>query len=253
MNRKTQLIAVWCGPLCAVLFAIGAALLGRFIPPYVRPHYGAAQAAHIYAEHASRIRLGAFIACISMSLVGPWGCSIAAQIRRTEGDFPILTYISLTCVAIGTTIVVLMCCCWGVAAFRPGDVSPQITQFANDLGYFIFLFTWPPFSVWGIAVALAIFTDQNEVPVFPRWLGYLSVWTALLFVPAGLMIFFKTGAFSWAGLMTLYVPVGIFFVWLAGLTYCTIKNINAGHHYVRGAHAADRSLGSGAAVPAAAV
>lgn len=233
MNRKTQLIAAWCGPLCAVLFLVGAVLLGRFIPPYVRPHFSAEHTAALYAAHADRIRLGAFIACISMSLVGPWGCTIAAQIRRTEGDFPILTYVSLTCVAIGTTIVVLMCCCWGVAAFRPGQISPQITQFANDLGYFIFLFTWPPFMVWAIAVALAIFTDQNEQAVFPRWLAYLSLWTGLLFVPAGLMIFFKHGAFSWAGLMTLYVPVGIFFVWLSGLTYCTIRNINAGHHYVR--------------------
>jgi hypothetical protein len=251
MNRRTQLIATWCGPLCAVLFIIGGVLLGRFIPPYVRPHYSAAHTAAIFAKHAARIRLGAFIACISMSLVGPWGCTIAAQIRRTEGEFPILTYISISCVAIGTTIVVLMCCCWGVAAFRPEHTSPQITQFANDLAYFIFLFTWPPFFVWAVAVALAIFTDQNEVAVFPRWLAYLSLWTALLFIPAGLMVFFKHGAFSWAGLMTLYVPVAIFFVWLSGLTYCTLRNINAGHHYVR--VRAKSSSGSPAATPTAGV
>ena len=62
---------------------IGGVLLGRFIPPYVRPHYSAAHTAAIFAKHAARIRLGAFIACISMSLVGPWGCTIAAQIRRS--------------------------------------------------------------------------------------------------------------------------------------------------------------------------
>jgi hypothetical protein len=233
MNRRAQLICAWCGPVVGVTFLIGAVLLARFIPPYVRPHYSAVRTAALFAEHASRIRLGAFISCISMSLVAPWGVSIAAQIRRTEGDFPVLTYTGLACVAVGTTIVVAMCVCWGVAAFRPGDVSPQITQLANDLAYFFFLFTWPPFTVWALSVALAIFLDQNDVPVFPRWLAYLSLWTALLFVPAGLMIFFKHGAFSWAGLMTLYVPVGIFFVWLAGLTYCVIRNINAGQYYVR--------------------
>jgi hypothetical protein len=233
MNRRAQLICVWCGPALAVLFLVGAVLLARFIPPYVHPHFSVTHTAALFTAHAARIRLGAFITCISMSLVAPWGCSIAAQIRRTEGDFPILTYVSLACVAIGTTIVVCMCVCWGVAAFRPSDVSPQITQFANDLAYFFFLFTWPPFTVWAAAVALSIFLDQNEEPVFPRWLAYLSIWTAILFVPAGLMIFFKRGAFSWAGLMTLYVPVGIFFVWLTGLTYCTIRNINSGHHYVR--------------------
>ncbi|CDO90183.1 hypothetical protein AWC29_26915 [Mycobacterium triplex] len=38
--------------------------------------------------------------------------------------------------------------------------------------------------------------------------------------------------FAWNGLMALYIPVGIFFVWLAVMTFYTIKNVNAGayHH-----------------------
>jgi hypothetical protein len=228
MNRRAQLICAWTGPVLAVLFLIGAVLLGRFIPPWVRPHYSADKVARIFAQHHARILAGAFVSIISMSLVAPWGVSIAAQTRRKEGSFPILTYVQLMCVAIGTTVVILMCMMWAAAAFRPHAYAPQTVMALNDVAYFLFLFTWAPFSIWTCAVALCIFLDTSGEPVYPRWAGYLSIWTAILFVPAGLMAFFKHGAFSWAGLMTLYVPVAIFFVWLAGMTYLTIRNINRG-------------------------
>jgi hypothetical protein len=150
---------------------------------------------------------------------------------RKEGEFPILTYVQLMCVAVGTAVVVLMSMMWAVAAFRPHEYAPQTVMALNDVAYFLFLFTWAPFSIWTLAVALAILLDTSGTPVYPRWAAYLSIWTAILFVPAGLMAFFKHGAFSWAGLMTLCVPVGIFFVWLAAMTTLTIRNIRRGAAY----------------------
>lgn len=228
MNRKAQLICVACGPLCAILFAIGAVFVGRFIPPFVDPSNSAHTVALKYAEHGSRIRIGALISIISMSLVGPWGVTVAAQTRRTEGRFPILTYVQLVCVAVGTCVVVLMCMFWAVATFRPTVYTDQTVLVLNDIAYFLFLFTWTPFAIWALAIALAIFLDPNERPVYPRYVAYVCLWVAVLFVPAGAMAFFKTGPFAWNGLMALYVPVGIFFVWLTVLTYETIKNINRG-------------------------
>ena len=232
MNRRAQLICAWTGPVLTVLFLIGAVLLGRFIPPWTRPHYTAQHVAAIYAAHHTRILIGAFITIISMSLIAPWGITISVQTRRKEGNFPVLSYVQLMCVAVGTVVVVLMSMMWAVCAFRPHEYSPQTVMTLNDVAYFLFLFTWPPFSVWTGSVALSIFLDGSGDPVYPRWIGWLSIWTAILFVPAGLMAFFKHGPFSWAGLMTLYVPVGIFFVWLASMTYCTIQNINRGQHHL---------------------
>ena len=80
MNRRAQLICAWTGPLLTVLFLIGAVLLGRFIPPWVRPHYSATKVAHIFAEHHGRILAGAFITIISMSLVAPWGVSVKVAV-----------------------------------------------------------------------------------------------------------------------------------------------------------------------------
>jgi hypothetical protein len=228
MNRKAQLICVWCGPVCAVLFAIGAVFLGQFIPPLVSPSDGAAEVARKFAEHTGAIRVGAMICVISMSLVGPWGAVVAAQFRRIEGRFPVLSYVQLVCVAVGTAVIVLMSMFWAVAAFRPESYSHETVMVLNDIAYFLFLFTWTPFVIWALAIALAIFTDNNKVPVYPRYVGYVSLWTALLFCGAAGMEYFKTGPFAWNGVGALYIPVGVFFVWLAALTVETVKNINRG-------------------------
>src|SRR5439155_158418 len=134
-----------------------------------------------------------------MSLIAPFGIAIAVQFRRTEGRFPIWTYVQIASSAIATTIVVFMSMFWAIAAFRPETYSPETVQVLNDIAYFIFLFTWTPFSIWVIAIALAIFQDETARPAYPRWVAYLNLWVAVLFVPAGLMAFFKHGAFSWAG------------------------------------------------------
>jgi hypothetical protein len=85
MNRRAQLICVWSGPLLTVLFIIGAVLLGRFIPPLTAPSDTAQMIAAKVAEYGTRIRLGALITIISMSLVAPWGVTVAVQTRRKEG------------------------------------------------------------------------------------------------------------------------------------------------------------------------
>lgn len=221
-----QLICVWCGPLVAVLFAIGAVFLGQFIPPLVAPSDSASEVARKFAEHTMAIRVGAMISVISMSLIAPWGAVIAAQIRRTERRFPVLSYVQLICVAVGTTVVVLMCMFWAVAAFRPGVYSDETVMVLNDIAYFLFLFTWTPFVVWALAIALAIFCDRSERPVYPRYVAYISLWTALLFCGAAGMEYFKTGPFAWNGVMALYIPVGVFFVWELALTIETVKNLN---------------------------
>ena len=88
----------------------------------------------------------------------------------------------------------------------------------HDAAWFLFLFSWPPFSIWIGAVGVAILRDTAPEPTFPRWSGYLGLWTALLFTPAALMAFFKTGPMSYNGIIAFYIPTFIFFIWVAGMT-----------------------------------
>jgi hypothetical protein len=184
VRRRIELGLAWCGPAAMVLMGIGLIPLAQFIPP---PHPGASAAAirHLYTSNLTGIRVGMVASIIALSLLAPWAVAVALQTRKVEGASPALTYVQLVSVAISWTTGVLAVLVWAVAAFRPGETSPDITRMLNDLGWFLFLFPWPPFSVWFAAVGIGILSDRREQPAFPRWSGYLSFWAAILIATHG--------------------------------------------------------------------
>jgi hypothetical protein len=177
----------------------------------------------MYAADVTAIRIGCALMCFGLVLFAPFGTLIALWTRRGERGFPLLSCLQLVALAACTTVVVVIPLTWALAAYRPDDISPDVTRMLHDAGWFLFLFSWPPFSVWIGAVAVAILRDSAVTPVFPRWAGYLSLWTALLFAPAVLMAFFKRGPMSYDGVIAFYVPTFIFFIWVAGMTVALLR------------------------------
>src|ERR1700752_5436389 len=100
----------------------------------------------------------------------------------------------------------------------------------NDLGCFIFLIDCAPVTFWVFAFGAAVLLDRSTQPVFARWTAYFSFWTGLIFFPAGLIIFFKTGPFAYNGVLALYLPAGVFFLWYAVITTLTIVSIHREPH-----------------------
>ncbi|HWF53117.1 MAG TPA: hypothetical protein VG223_00755 [Solirubrobacteraceae bacterium] len=225
MTRRAQLVCVGCGPVMLVSLVVGLVVLAGFIPG---PH-PAASAARIkaqYVHNLSGIRAGLCLFMAGIALIAPWGAAVAAQTDRAGLRTSVFTYVQVVCIAAALMIGVLSCIAWGVAAFRPGDISAATTRSFNDLGWILFIFDWSPLAVWYLAVGLSIFMDPNDRPVFPRWAGWLSVWTAVLSVPGGLTVFFQTGPLAFNGLLALWVPLGVFFVWIVAMTVLTIGAVN---------------------------
>jgi len=231
MNRNAQLITAWCGPIFTGLFAIGGAIIGRFIPTLLHPSDPASVFVANVVSHDMQIRLGAFIMMLSVCFMAPWGAGIAAQTRQKEGNFPALSYAQLACVGCGTAIAMMMAFFWAVMAYRPAEYLPSVVQFAADLAYFMPLFSWPIFSGWCFLIAVAVLTDDTGNPVYPRWVGYVNIWAGLLYIPGGIILFFKTGPFAWDGILGLYIPFIAFFLWILVMTWAMIRNINAGQFY----------------------
>lgn len=224
-SRKVALALVWCGPAATVLLAVGLVPLARFIPP-PSPADTAQQIRRLYVDNLTNVRVGMVMSIVGLALLVPWSVAVAVQTRRTERGVPALTYLQLAASAVSWTTGVLAPLVWAVAAFRPDEIAPELTRALNDLGWFLFLFPWPPFLVWFIAVGVAILRDHNDPPVYPRWAAYLSFWAALAIAPGFLMLFFKTGPFAFNGLVTFYVAFVDFFAWVLAMTVLTITAIN---------------------------
>lgn len=99
-----------------------------------------------------------------------------------------------------------------VAAFRP-DRSPEITMALTDLAWILFVTPIGPFIVQNLAIALAVFSDQNTPPVFPRWVGYANIWVALLFCAAAAAYFFKAGPLAWQGIFAFWLGLVMYTIW----------------------------------------
>ena len=164
------------------------------------------------------------LAVFAFAMMVTWAMGIAAQ-THAAGTSAVLTYVQLGSVAIGSLIGQGACWIFEATAYRLDDTDPHIIRALHDLGWFTFLAPWPSFTIWCFAQAVAIFRDDRPEPGLPRWTGYLAVWTGLLFIPACLIFFFKTGPMAWNGAIAFYIPVFIFFIWVVGLTVPALQSV----------------------------
>lgn len=236
MNRRAQLIAAWCGPAICLIFGIGSVALGRFIPPHISPHTGLLATQGVLIHEAGRIRIGLTLMMIAMSLMPCWGMAVAVQLRRSEGGYPVLTWIQIASVGAGTALACSGIVVWGAGTFRAAGLSPQFARFAVDLGWHFYIWAWPPFSVWAIAMGMAILGASEEAgeAVFPRWSAFVCFWTAFLFIPATGVTFFHHGPFGYNGLLALYVVMSAFFMWILTTTMLTIRAVKSGRYQAAG-------------------
>jgi hypothetical protein len=215
-------LKLWClragGHLSTLLFVIGFGLAMQFIPA-PSPTLTAEQITAVYQENAQGIQIGATLMMLGFTFWIPWGIVLACWIRRVEKDEdPLLTYLWLASTVICEVVGVIIAFFWAVAAFRPGELSPEITMTLNDMAWLVFLIPWGPFSIWCATLSLAILRDRSANPVFPRWVAGLGFWVAFAFIPAMLPLFFKTGGFAYNGLLGMYLPVVVFWLWMEVVT-----------------------------------
>lgn len=215
MNTRTQLLCTWSGPVFVVLFTIGFWFLAHYLPP-PSPNAGAEDIAALYREHTGPIRLGMFLMMACSALVAPFVAVISVQMQRLERGPGVLAYTQLAAGAVGILFLILPALLWTIAAFRP-ERDPNLILLLNDMGWICFLMPFGTFSLQNLVIGLAILGADGASQPFPRWAGYFNLWVAVLFVPGGLLTFFKTGPFAWDGLFVFWVPLVVFLLWYSAM------------------------------------
>lgn len=224
LNPTVQRILLWSGPALVAVLVVALIPLAHLIPP-PSPAHSREQIADFFAMHTTGIRVGCVLMMIFFCFYATWSAVLIAWIRRTETGFPVLTYASVAIVGAGTVFFTIAPLTWAVAAFRPGDYAPETVRVLNDWAWFGILFSWPPFAVFCALITLAVFTDRNQPPVFPRWVGYYNACEAVALCPFALIAFFKTGPFAWDGVIGFYLPTAGFCVWLLVMTVVLFRAI----------------------------
>jgi hypothetical protein len=221
-RRRTQLACLWCAPIGLTLFLIGMLMAGALPPPAA--HDTARQIADRWADHNRLKQAGALLMMFSGTLLGPFVAVISVHIKRIEGRASPLAYTQLGLGMLQILIFVGPPAVMEVAAFRPHR-DPSLILFANDLAWLPFVGFFFFFFVQCLSIAAATFNDVDGL-VFPRWFGYLNIWVAVSFLPAGLIYFFKTGPFAYQGFLTYWLPFAFLGAWFVTLVIILRTAIN---------------------------
>jgi hypothetical protein len=229
-EARYELLCAWCGVPFAFVFMAGFQLIAGFVPPPA-PSLDAAAISAMYQEGATAIRLGTLLMMGASGLICPFTVAIFLAMRRIPGVAPALTYTQLVSGAIGVVFFVVPSLIWATCAFRP-ERDPELLLLLNDFGWILFLMPFTTFVIQNFALGFAILGDAGARPIFARWVGYFTLWVAVLFLPGGLLVFFKSGPFAWNGLFAFWIPLVVFFGWYMVMVWALRRAILA---HARGA------------------
>lgn len=244
MDEKTafrhELISAWCGPAFLVTFVVFWGIIGQNLP---NPSPAlTADALHArYAENLGSIRLGFIVALITVVLYLPWTALLSTQMTRVEGRFPVMAFLQLLGGGLTVMVISFSAFFWVAAAFRP-DQDPAITRMLSDLGWLCIDLLYACTTLQMIAAALVGLADKREVPLFPRWVCFLTIWCGLSFLPASLTGVVITGPFAWDGILSYYIPYACWLGWFTIASTYMIKEVNRRIKASEGASVANPSL-----------
>lgn len=222
-------IFIWTGVALVAATIAGFGWLMHMVPP-PSPSDSPGETLAWVQDHQISILIGAALVTFFWSFWVTWAAPIILYIRRME-RVPLLTFASLANVGGGAAVITTIAVSWTVMAFRAEN--PLIVQAFNDLGFFLFLYTWPPFAIWMVILATAIFRDVNPEPIFPRWVAYYNLYAALLMAPASFMGLFKDGPLAYNGVLAFWLVAIDFFVWMVVMSVVMLKVINRDAERIR--------------------
>lgn len=223
MEARVQRFMIWCGPGMIALW-LGAFLwIAGFIPPS-DPTASAEHIVRLYADNTIGIRIGMVISMLGSALLVPYAIAISGQLKRIDGAKALADTQMVSCALLSLEFITPIGV-WMAAAYRFDDRAADVTRALHDMGWILFMTVIWSLWVQLIAIGAAVLIDRKPVPVFPRWVGYLNLWVALLIIPAGTVLFVKTGPFAWNGAIGLYVPLTVFVIWISSMTWAVHRNL----------------------------
>ena len=221
MNTRSQVACAVAGLLGFLILLPAFLIADYFIPPDAG--WTPEQFAEFYGENHDRLRVGLLMLIVAVTGWGTLIAVVAVQMLRFEGRRPVLTALHAVT---GTTVYVLLnlfAVFLVAAAFRPERAADSI-QLMHDVGWFMAFLAAPVFCTQALAVGCAVLGDRGSATtVYPRWLGYVGIWVAILLLPGTLLLFFHDGPFAYHGVISYWIPLFTFGGWMAAQSWCALR------------------------------
>jgi len=204
-----QWICWWSIPIFYNLFGLIFVYFTKIMPP---PSPGLTQDEIVafIRTNATNLQIGFVLLVLTLGLASLSSGIIVVQMRRMSSA-RVLAYAYLAVLAVAALPGCLFCgFMFVLAAFRP-DRDPRILVLLYDMGLLSFIGSLGCFVIQYLVFAIAIVLDKRAI--FPKWLGYMSIWglvTELVALPSWI---FRGGPYAWEGVISFWLGTAIFVVW----------------------------------------
>jgi len=225
-----------------VFFAISLffwGILAYNIPP-LDGSISAADLAQHFRDHAVRLRIGYGVALPMYALMLPWSVAVFALMRRIEGGDGILSYIQLGGGILTVVVMSMGNAFWLTAAFRP-ETDPAIIQMLYDAGWLTVDLFFGVTTLQYCALALVLLQDRAPKKLAPKWFLWLGFWLSIEFMLEIIMPHFRSGPFSWSGLLNYWLPFFGPITWVTVMTIILYRSVHRFEEEDRAALAASSS------------
>jgi hypothetical protein len=207
-----ELILFWTLPAIAIIWVSAFFLFPGFLHP-MSPTMSADQVASFYRDETARIRYSMILFnWFGVGLI-PTVILLAMQVRRMAHRTPILSYSLIACAGGPPCLFLIANIFWLHGSFRP-ERSPELTQLLNDLAWITFTVLVPFLIAQCLLLALAIYWDHQDQPVFKTWVAHFNVLVAVALAPAAFTALSFDGPLAWDGLLSFWVKNIAIAVWI---------------------------------------
>ncbi|MBE1549508.1 hypothetical protein GGC64_003532 [Mycobacterium sp. OAS707] len=203
--RRTdgELILFWTLPAIAIIWVSAFFIFPGFVHP-MSPTMSADQIASFYRDETARIRYSMILFnWFGVGLI-PTVMLLAMQVRRMAHRTPILSYSLIACAGGPPCLFLIANMFWLLGSFRP-ERAPELTQLLNDLAWITFTISVPYLIAQCLLLALAIYWDRQEQPVFKMWVAHFNILVAVALAPAAFTALTFSGPLAWDGLLSFWV------------------------------------------------
>jgi hypothetical protein len=209
-----ELILFWTLPVMAFIWISAFFLFPGFVHP-MSPTMSAEQVAAFYRDPAnlSRIRFSMILFNEFCICLIPVVMLLVTQMHRMAHRTPILAYCMIACAAGGPAIFLVADLFWLLAAYRP-ERPPELTQMFNDLAWVTFSVQVSYLIMQSLLLALAIYWDRQDRPVFKPWVAHFNIVIAAALVPAAFTGLALSGPMAWNGLLPFWLKNIAIAIWI---------------------------------------
>ncbi|MGN2638206.1 hypothetical protein ACTD5D_18805 [Nocardia takedensis] len=212
-DLRAQWAVLWSTPVVALVLGVLFVAFPGFFPP-MSPSMTAEQVARFYQDNTAPTRFSMVGFNLCGILIVPFFVLIMAQMARMRGQSRIFAFSYLSGVVAGATLFAVSDILFAVAAFRP-DRDPQIVQALNDLAWILFIAPIGMLVAQFALLAAAVYFDDRDSPVFPRWVAPFSILTGSAMVPSAGAAVFREGPLAWDGFVSFWLRNGAFALFVA--------------------------------------